>query len=218
LRLGGFAPICILQFLQEQRMSKSILAITSSGRADSISTKLVKDILTRLKKKHDGAKVKHHDLARKPAAFVDDSWITANFTPDETKTSAQKKLLAASNKYVDEVLGADIIVIGMPIYNFSIPASLKAWVDQIIRAKRTFAYKVGGGYDALVPKGKKVIIVATSGGVPVGSGYDLATPYLKHVLGFIGLTDVEVIAADQQNTLGAAQTEKAKTEIAKKFG
>jgi FMN-dependent NADH-azoreductase len=207
-----------LQFLQEQRMSKSILAITSSGRADSISTKLVKDILARLKKKHDGAKVKHHDLAKKPAAFVDDAWITANFTPDETKTAAQKKILAASNKYVDEVLAADIIVIGMPIYNFGIPAALKAWVDQIIRAKRTFAYKAGGGYDALVPKGKKVIIVATSGGVPVGSGYDLATPYLKHVLGFIGLTDVEVIAADQQNTLGAAQTDKAKAEIAKRFG
>jgi FMN-dependent NADH-azoreductase len=208
----------MLQFLQEHSMSKSILAITSSGRADSISTKLVKDILARLKKKHDGAKVKHHDLAKKPAAFVDDAWITANFTPDETRTAAQKKVLAPSNKYVDEVLAADIIVIGMPIYNFSIPAALKAWIDQIVRARRTFAYKAGGGYDALVPKGKKVIIVATSGGVPVGSGYDLATTYLKHVLGFIGLTDVEIIAADQQNTLGAAQTDKAKAEIAKKFG
>jgi FMN-dependent NADH-azoreductase len=199
-------------------MAKSILAITSSGRADSISTKLVKDILTRLKKKHAGVAVKHHDLAKKPASFVDDAWIGANFTPDEAKTTAQKKLLAASNKYVDEVLAADIIVIGVPIYNFSVPASLKAWIDQIIRAKRTFAYKVGGGYDALVPKGKKVILVVTSGGVPVGSPYDLATPYLKHVLGFIGLTDVEVIAADQQNTLGAAQVDKAKAEIAKKFG
>jgi FMN-dependent NADH-azoreductase len=207
-----------MQFLQEHSMPKSILAITSSGRADSVSTKLVKDILTRLKKKHDGAKVKHHDLVKKAPAFADDAWITANYTPDEAKTAAQKKLLAASDKYVDEVLGADIIVIGAPIYNFSIPAVLKAWVDNIIRAKRTFAYKVGGGYDALVPKGKKVIIVVTSGGVPVGSGYDLATPYLKHVLGFIGLTDVEVIAADQQMTLGATQVDKAKAEIAKKFG
>jgi FMN-dependent NADH-azoreductase len=199
-------------------MAKSILAVTSSGRTDSVSTKLVKDILTRLKKKHDGVKVKHHDLAKKAPSFVDNDWIGANFTPDENKSAAQKKLLAASNKYVDEVLAADIIVIGLPIYNFSIPASLKAWVDQIIRAKRTFAYKVGGGYDALVPKGKKVILVVTSGGVPVGSPYDLATPYLKHVLGFIGLTDVEVIAADQQNTLGAAQVDKAKAEIAKRFG
>jgi FMN-dependent NADH-azoreductase len=207
-----------MQFLQEHSMPKSILAITSSGRADSVSTKLVKDILTRLKKKHDGAKVKHHDLVKKAPAFAYDAWITANYTPDEAKTAAQKKLLAASDKYVDEVLGADIIVIGAPIYNFSIPAVLKAWVDNIIRAKRTFAYKVGGGYDALVPKGKKVIIVVTSGGVPVGSGYDLATPYLKHVLGFIGLTDVEVIAADQQMTLGATQVDKAKAEIAKKFG
>ncbi len=199
-------------------MAKSILAITSSGRADSVSTKLVKDILARLKKKHDGVKVKHHDLAKKAPAFVDDAWITANFTPDESKTASQKKALAASNKYVDEVLAADVIVIGVPIYNFSVPASLKAWVDQIIRAKRTFAYKVGGGYDALVPKGKKVILVVTSGGVPVGSPYDLATAYLKHVLGFIGLTDVEVIAADQQNTLGAGQIDKAKAEIAKRFG
>lgn len=198
-------------------MSKSILAITSSARADAVSTALTKDILSRLKKKHDGAKVKHHDLAKKPAAFVDDAWVTANLAPPDKVTPAQKKILASSNKYVDEVLAADIIVIGMPIYNFSIPAALKAWVDQIIRAKRTFAYKVGGGYEALVPAGKKVIIVATSGGVPVGSPYDLATPYLKHVLGFIGLTDVEIIAADQQNTLGASQTDKAKAEIAKRF-
>ncbi|MFM9974918.1 MAG: FMN-dependent NADH-azoreductase [Beijerinckiaceae bacterium] len=199
-------------------MTKSILAITSSGRIDSVSTLLVKDILSHLTKKYVGSRMHHNDLAKEPAAFVDDSWITANFTPDEAKTAEQKTLLAASDRYVDEVLGADIIVIGMPIYNFSIPAALKAWVDQIIRAKRTFAYKAGGGYDALVPAGKKVIIVATSGGVPVGSGYDLATPYLRHVLGFIGLTDVEVIAADQQMTLGASQTDKAKAEIARMFG
>jgi FMN-dependent NADH-azoreductase len=198
-------------------MVHSVLAITSSGRADSVSTHLVKDIVARLAKKHDGAKVTHHDLTTTPAAFVDDAWITANFTPDENKSTAQKALLAASDAYVDEVLAADVIVIGTPIYNFSIPASLKAWVDQIVRAKRTFAYKAEGGYDALVPAGKKVIIVATSGGVPVGSGYDLATPYLKHVLGFIGLTDVEVIAADQQMTLGASQVDKAKAEIAERF-
>jgi FMN-dependent NADH-azoreductase len=197
-------------------VAKSILAITSSGRADSVSTKLVKDILARLKKKHDGVKVKHHDLAKKAPAFVDDTWIAANGEPNPT--AAQKKTLAASDKYVDEVLGADIIVIGLPIYNFSVPAALKAWVDQIIRAKRTFAYKASGGYDALVPKGKKVYLVVTSGGVPVASGYDMATPYMKHVLGFIGLTDVHVIAADQQMTMGAGQVDNAKAEIAKIFG
>jgi FMN-dependent NADH-azoreductase len=198
-------------------MAKSILAITSSGSATSVSTALTKDILARLKKKHDGAKVKHHDLVKKPPAFIDADWTSANLTEADKRTAAQKKTLAPSEKYVDEVLGADIIVIGLPIYNFSIPAVLKAWVDQIIRAKRTFAYKAGGGYDALVPAGKKVILVVTSGGVPVGSPYDLATTYLKSILGFIGLTDVEVIAADQQNTLGAGQTDKAKAEIAKRF-
>jgi FMN-dependent NADH-azoreductase len=197
-------------------MTKSILAITSSGRADSVSTKLVKDILSRLKKKHDGVKVKHHDLAKKAPAFVDDAWIAANGAP--APTAAQKKVLAASDKYVEEILAADVIVIGLPIYNFSVPAALKAWVDQIVRAKRTFAYKAGGGYDSLVPKGKKVYLVVTSGGVPVGSGYDLATTYMKHVLGFIGLTDVTIISADQQMTVGASQTDKAKAEITALFG
>jgi FMN-dependent NADH-azoreductase len=196
---------------------KSILAITASPRAASVSTALVKDILKNLKKKHEGVKVKHNDLAKKQPAFVDEAWVAASFTEDKKRTAAQKKILAASDKYIDEVLGADVIVIGTPIYNFTVPAALKAWVDQIIRAKRTFAYKTGGGYDALVPAGKKLIIVATSGGVPVGSPYDMATAYIKNILGFIGITDVQVIAADQLNTLGAGQIDKAKAEIAKHF-
>jgi FMN-dependent NADH-azoreductase len=202
---------------QEFFMAKSILAITSSGSATSVSTALTKDVIARLKKQHAGVKVKHHDLVKKQPVFVDAEWIAANFAEAGKRTAPQKKALAASEKYVDEVLGADIIVIGLPIYNFSIPAVLKAWVDQIIRAKRTFAYKAGGGYDALVPAGKKVILVVTSGGVPVGSPYDQATSYLKSVLGFIGLTDVEVIAADQLNTLGAGQIDIAKATIAKRF-
>jgi FMN-dependent NADH-azoreductase len=196
---------------------KSVLAITASPRADSVSTALVKDILKRVKKANDGVKVKHHDLAKKQPAFVDDAWVAASFTEAAKRTAGQKKLLAASDKYIDEVLGADMIVIGTPMYNFTIPAVLKAWVDQIIRAKRTFAYKAGGGYEALVPAGKKLVIVATSGGVPVGSPYDMATSYLKNVLGFIGITDVEIISADQQNTLGAGQVDNAKAEIAKRF-
>jgi FMN-dependent NADH-azoreductase len=196
---------------------KSILAITASPRTASVSTALVKDILKNLKKKHEGVKVKHHDLAKKAPPYVDDAWVAASSTEDKKRTAAQKKILAASDKYIDEVLAADIIVIGTPVYNFTVPAALKAWVDQIIRAKRTFAYKAGGGYDALVPKGKKLIIVATSGGVPVGSSYDMATAYLKNILGFIGITDAEVIAADQLNTLGAGQIDKAKAEITKRF-
>jgi FMN-dependent NADH-azoreductase len=196
---------------------KNVLAITSSPRADSVSTALVKDILKRIKKANKTVKVKHNDLGKKAPAFVDDAWVAASFTDAKKRTLKQKRILAASDRYIDEVLAANMIIIGTPMYNFTIPAALKAWIDQIIRAKRTFAYKAGGGYEALVPEGKKLIIVATSGGVPVGSPYDMATAYLKNILGFIGVTDVEIIAADQQNTMGAGQVDNAKAEIAKRF-
>ena len=90
----------------------------------------------------------------------------------------------------------------MPVYNFAIPASLKAWVDLIARARRTFRYTEAGPEGLL--KGKKAYLVVASGGVPVGSDYDFATGYLRHVLGFVGITDVTIIAADQQMMDGEA--------------
>ena len=128
--------------------------------------------------------------------LIDEEWIAANFTDPAERSAEQNATLAASDTLVAEVKAADVLVIGAPIYNFSVPGALKAWIDQICRARETFRYTENGPVGLL--EGKRAIIVVASGGVPVDSPVDFMTPYLRHVLGFIGITDVTVIAADRQ--------------------
>jgi FMN-dependent NADH-azoreductase len=143
--------------------------------------------------------------------LLTENWVGANFTDDADRSDDQKAALAASDEMIAELEAADTIVIGVPIYNFSIPAALKAWIDLIARARKTFRYTEAGPEGLL--KGKKAYLVVTSGGVPVGSDYDFATGYLRHVLGFVGITDVNIIAADQQMMNGEA-INQATTAIA----
>jgi len=107
-----------------------------------------------------------------------------------------------SDELIAELQWADIVIIATPIYNFSVPSALKAWIDHVCRAGKTFNYTEAG------PKGllanKQGILVITSGGVPVDSSVDFATPYLRQVLSFIGVTDVQTVSADQQLTTGDA--------------
>jgi FMN-dependent NADH-azoreductase len=134
------------------------------------------------------------DLSLNGVPAIDEDWIGANFTPAADRSAAQKDLLALSDTLIAEIMHSDTLVFGMPIYNFGIPAALKAWVDQISRVGITFNYTETGPKGLLA--GKKAIIVAASGGTTVDSDIDFATPYLRHLLGFIGIFDVEVIAAD----------------------
>jgi FMN-dependent NADH-azoreductase len=195
-------------------MAFKILAITSSPRKDSISTMLAKETIAKIQYAHPDASVVHHDVGSSPFPNVTDDWVSAAFSDAATHSPALKQGIELSNKLVAELIAADAIVIAAPVYNFSVPASLKAWVDQIVRAGLTFSYSGPGQYKGLVPAGKKVYLVISSGGVPVGSPYDAASTYLKNIFGFIGLTDVTVIAADQLQTLGESQITKAKAEIA----
>ncbi|HEV2596843.1 FMN-dependent NADH-azoreductase [Sphingopyxis sp.] len=180
-----------------------ILRIDSSARhTGSTSRQLTDQLVTRLVEQGYGASVTRRDLADTPPALLTENWVGANFTDDADRSDDQKAALAASDEMIAELEAADTIVIGVPIYNFSIPASLKAWIDLIARARRTFRYTEAGPEGLL--KGKKAYLVVTSGGVPVGSDYDFATGYLRHVLGFVGITDVHIIAADQQMMNGEA--------------
>ena len=180
-----------------------ILRIDSSARHNgSTSRQLTDQLVTRLVEQDYGAAVTHRDLADTPPALLTENWVGANFTDEADRSDDQKAALAASDEMIAELEAADTIVIGVPIYNFSIPASLKAWIDLIARARRTFRYTEAGPEGLL--KGKKAYLVVTSGGVPVGSDYDFATGYLRHVLGFVGITDVNIIAADQQMMNGEA--------------
>ena len=189
-----------------------ILEVNSSGRkGDSVSRKLSEELLTALENQHVQVNRTHRDLSD-GVPFVNDAWIEANFTPEENRSEPHREILAHSDMMVGELQEADVLVIGVPVYNFSIAAALKAWIDMIARARLTFAYTENGPKGLLT--GKKAYLVVATGGVSVGSAMDFATPYLKHALGFIGITDVEVIAADGLNSNPDESIERARAQIA----
>ncbi len=175
------------------KQSLNVLAINTSAKKDgSISRTLTADLLQALEDRHGDIDVVERDLAD-GLSFIDAAWVEANFTADEDRTERHRQTLAESDELVAELKTADVLVVGAPIYNFSIPAVLKAWIDMVTRAGVTFRYTENGP-EGLLP-GKKAFVVVPSGGVPVGSPVDFATPYLKQALGFIGISDVEFIGA-----------------------
>lgn len=189
-----------------------ILDIRASGRSNgSVTRALSDDLIDALQDRYGAAQVTRRDLAT-GVPFVSDAWIEANFTPDDDRTGKHHETLAYSNKLVAELQNADTIVIGVPVYNFSLPATLKAWVDMIARARLTFRYTENGPVGLL--EGKKAYLVVATGGVPVGSPMDFATPYLRHVLAFVGIDDVEIIAADRINSDAASSMDRARAQIA----
>lgn len=140
------------------------------------------------------ADVTTRDLAATPLPQITEAWVTARATPEADRSDAQRAELVLSDQLVDEIAQADTLVIGLPVYNFSVPASLKAWIDLIARVGVTFRYTAEGPEGLL--KGKRAIIAMASGGTEAGSEIDFASGYLRHVLGFVGITDVTLIAAD----------------------
>lgn len=175
-----------------QQNAINILEINASARkSDSITRQLAADTVAALRDHHGPADIRHRDLAA-GIELVNADWIEANFTPPEERHDSHRETLAYSDSLVDELIAADVVVIGTPIYNFSIPASLKAWVDMVARARRTFRYTENGPVGLL--SNKKAYVLVASGGVKVGSPADFATPYLRHALSFVGITDVDVVA------------------------
>ena len=189
-----------------------VLEVAASGRSkDSVSRMLSADLIGALEARHEQIELTRRDLAQ-GVSLVDENWIGANFTAAEERTPSQREALAESDALVAELQAADVIVIGMPVYNFGIPAALKAWVDMITRARLTFRYTENGPEGLLA--GKKAYVVMATGGVPAGSPADFATPYLRHALAFIGITDVEFVAADRLNSEAEESMDRARALIA----
>ena len=189
-----------------------ILEVSASGRrAGSVSRMLTQDIIAALESRHGPVGVTRRDLAD-GIDLVDEAWISANFTAEEERNGAQRDRLTESDALVAELQQADIVVIGTPIYNFGIPASLKAWVDMIARARLTFRYTETGP-EGLLHR-KRAYIVIASGGVAVDSPVDFATPYLRQALRFVGITEVEIVAADQLNQKSEDSLDAARARIA----
>ena len=179
--------------------AKNILLINSSGRYEGSITRNVSDlVLANLIQNNPSCETITRDVAT-GLPFVNEEWINANFTAPEQRNDSQKAVLEFSDALVEELQLADHIVIGTPIYNFGVPATLKAWIDMIARVQLTFHYSDAGQPVGLL-NDKKAIIVMASGGVPLGSDWDKATPYIKQVLAFIGITDITFVHATDIDT------------------
>jgi FMN-dependent NADH-azoreductase len=187
---------------------KTILKITSSARGPlSNSNKLAEKIVAELQQRHTGAQVIERNLVSQTYPHLEESHLAAFYAPAEDKTDATIDAAAHSDEAIAEIKEADFIVIGVPVYNFNIPSALKAWIDHIVRAQKTFSY--GSGAPEGLVKGKKVYLAMASGGVysegPL-KAISYAEPYLKTVLGFIGIDDVTVFRVEGVNVPGLGET------------
>jgi len=166
---------------------------------NSVSRGLTAGIVAREAALHPGLEVTYLDLAATPPLHLSPAHIGAWFgqTPEDPAVLAD---IAATASYIDDIFAADIIVIGVPMYNFGLPSQLKAWIDRVLIAGKTFKYGENGAPVALVPAGKKVILAVSRGGVYSGespmAAYEHQESHLKVALGFIGLTDITVIRAE----------------------
>jgi FMN-dependent NADH-azoreductase len=196
----------------------TFLHIDASPRgARSKSRQLGREFLAAWQAAHPDAQIVTRDLGAEPPPFVSEAWVEGAFAPAEQQSPAARAAVAISNRYVDELMAADQLVITTPIYNLSLPAALKAWIDQIVRAGRTFATGAGG-YEGLA-RGKRALIIVASGSDPrpqtPGGAYNFLEPYLRGILGFIGITDVEFVYAHSlsQDTAGQAALASAQATL-----
>ena len=179
----------------------TLLHLDSSPLESSISRELTREFVKTWKAAHPDGTVIARNLAAHPAKPLDAQWIGAAFTPEAGRTPEQKDALAFSDELIGELQKADEYVIGVAMHNFSIPSVLKLWIDQVVRSGKTFAYGEGGAQGLL--RKKATILIASGGvydlGTPAGA-FNFVEPYLRAILGFIGITDVKFITAS-----GAAQ-------------
>ncbi len=190
---------------------KHILRLDASASINtSNSKKLGDELIDRLLVLHPDAIVRQRDLNQE-IGFIDESWVAANFTPIDQRSEAQHQRLAFSDKLIDEIKQSEAIVLTTPMYNFGIPATLKAWIDLISRAGVTFRDTADGPVGLI--KGKHVDIVITTGGVPLQSPVDFVTDYLKQVFRFIGIEDINIISADEMNVDADSSYQKALDQI-----
>jgi len=187
---------------------KKILHIISSPRGEaSMSIKLGYAIIEKIKAEYPGSTVKENNLVEKHFPHLEEAHLTSFFTPAEDRTPEDIEAIKHSDDAINEIRDADIIVIGAPLYNFSIHSTLKAWLDHVVRAGVTFKYDENGP-EGLI-KGKKVYIALASGGIysegPM-KPFDFAEPYLKHMLSFIGLTDIGVFRVEGSSIPGIKDT------------
>lgn len=191
----------------------NILKIDSSARLGSSRSRELTSLLAQqLADVHPDSSVINRDLT-KGLQFITDEMIANYYVPLDKLTEQQKATLHQSDELVDELIASDIIIIGAPMYNFTVTGILKTYIDQICRLGRTFATNENG-FEGLL-KNKTAYLIITTGGTPIGGDSDFLSSYLRHVLAFLGITDVKTIVIDQLNPEQAQQAfQQAKQTIA----
>jgi FMN-dependent NADH-azoreductase len=183
---------------KETANMKNILLIESSPRGnDSYSHQAARSIVNELLTRNPGAKLVVRNLAESPPPHVGPAFISGMYAPPEQRTPEQAKALAVSDALIDELFAAETVVLAIPMHNFAPPSTFKAWIDHVVRAGRTFSYGANGPQGLL--KGKHAIVVLASGGVYTNEQTkpsDFTEPYLRRILGFIGITDVDVVRVE----------------------
>ena len=183
----------------------TLLALDTSPLASSVSRELMREFVSNWKITHPSGQVIYRDLAANPPKSVDQTWIYAVYTPAEALQPEQKAALTFSNECIDELERADEYVFGVAMHNFSIPSVLKLWIDQVVRKGRTFDYGADGAKGLLV--GKKATILAATGGVydpgTPYAGMNFIDPYLRTILGFLGIMNVNFVTAGGTSQLSS---------------
>lgn len=186
-------------------MSRVLVIESSARQQGSVSRELTQQFIAKWQAAHPADQIQVRDLAIEPVPHLDATLLGGWMTPSEQQNEAEKAALARSNQLTDELLGADVVVLAAPMYNFAIPSTLKAWLDHVLRAGVTFKYTETGPQGLLT--GKRAFVLTARGGIYAGSGLDHQEPYLRQALAFIGIHDVQFIHAEGLN-LGAEFSEK----------
>ncbi|MHC2145155.1 FMN-dependent NADH-azoreductase [Pseudomonas sp. 210_17 TE3656] len=181
-------------------MSRVLVIESSARQQGSISRQLTSDFVSQWQAAHPGDQVTLRDLALNPVPHLDANLLGGWMKPEEQRNSDELQALARSNELTDEVLAADVLVLAAPMYNFTIPSTLKAWLDHVLRAGITFKYTETGPQGLLT--GKKAYILTARGGIHAGASSDHQEPYLRQVMAFIGIHDVTFIHAEGLNMGG----------------
>ena len=196
-----------------EKKELNVLVVSSSARqSNSVTRRFTDEMLDELHQQYEQVNVLQRDVSV-GLPYVDENWINACFSPEEQHADVNKAALSISNSLVDELKLADVVIIGVPIYNFGIPASLKAWIDQIARVGLTFNYTSDGPVGMLQNKKAYIVFASGPGGTQVGSEIDFASDYLHHVLGFIGISEVSIISAEQFDEDNEQAMAKIRTRI-----
>jgi len=183
----------------DEEVQMKLLQIDSSARTSSVTRRLTAKFAEEWRKNHPDGEVIQRDLCATILPQITDDW-NATHLEESKLTPAHRSYLSTSDELIEELKTADTVVIGAPMYNFSIPSSLKSWIDQIVRLGKTVGYGPNGPQGLLAKK--KVVVITSRGGAyekgTAKEAFDFQEPYLRHILGFIGLTDVTFIHAENQ--------------------